>query len=46
MTYPELRTPDGTAETYVAGSGPGVLLYIDAIGLRPQIEEMADRVAA
>ena len=46
MTYPEIRTPDGTAETYVAGSGPGVLLYLDAIGLRPQIEQMADRIAA
>jgi carboxymethylenebutenolidase len=46
VTYPEIRTPDGTAEAYVAGSGPGVLLYIDAIGLRPQIEQMADRIAA
>uniref|UniRef100_UPI0025CCBEBD dienelactone hydrolase family protein n=1 Tax=Nocardioides sp. TaxID=35761 RepID=UPI0025CCBEBD len=25
---------------------PGVLLYIDAIGLRPQIEQMADRIAS
>ena len=25
---------------------PGVLFYIDAIGLRPQIEKMADRIAS
>ncbi len=37
--------PDGTAEAYLAGSGPGVLFYIDAIGLRPRIEEMCDRIA-
>ncbi|WP_245644519.1 dienelactone hydrolase family protein [Nocardioides jensenii] len=37
----------GMAEAYVAGDhGPGVLLYMDAIGLRPQIERMADRVAS
>lgn len=27
-------------------SGPGVLFFIDAIGLRPQIEVMADRIAS
>ncbi len=37
--------PDGTAEAYLTGSGPGVLLFIDAIGLRPQIEQMCDRIA-
>src|SRR6188472_1319799 len=37
--------PDGTAEAYLTGSGPGVLFYIDAIGLRPQTEGMADRIA-
>jgi carboxymethylenebutenolidase len=37
--------PDGTAEAYLTGSGPGVLLFIDAIGLRPQIERMCDRIA-
>jgi carboxymethylenebutenolidase len=44
---------DGEAEAYLApppqataeGSHPGVLLFIDAIGLRPQIEAMADRIA-
>ncbi|MGW5382429.1 dienelactone hydrolase family protein [Nocardia sp. NPDC003963] len=39
--------PGGAAEAYVAGdSGPGVLLYQDAIGLRPQIERIADRIAS
>src|SRR5216110_335324 len=37
--------PDGTAEAYLTGSGPGVLLFIDAIGVRPQIEQMCDRIA-
>ncbi len=45
MTYLDIATPDGTAEAYLTGSGPGVLLFIDAIGLRPQIEEMSDRIA-
>jgi carboxymethylenebutenolidase len=47
----EVSTPDGVADCYLtkpAGdkAHPGVLLMIDAIGLRPQIEEMADRIAA
>ena len=44
--------PDGTgrtAEAYVArpesGSGPGVLFFMDAIGIRPQIAAMCDRIA-
>lgn len=44
-----LDAPDGPAEAYVSrpegGSGPGVLLCIDAIGLRPRIAEMAARIA-
>lgn len=45
--YVEIAMPDGSAEAYVAGdSGPGVLLYMDAIGLRPQIAAMADRIAS
>jgi carboxymethylenebutenolidase len=38
----------GPAEAYLAGSDgdPGLLVYADGIGLRPQIEEMADRIAA
>jgi carboxymethylenebutenolidase len=41
-----IQTDDGTAEAYLTGSGPGVLFYIDAIGLRPRIEEMADEIAS
>ena len=44
-----LETPDGgTAEAYLAGEDgrPGVLLFVDAIGLRPQTREMADRIAS
>ena len=46
MTNLELQTPDGLVEAYLTGTGPGVLFYIDAIGLRPQIERMADRIAS
>lgn len=50
----QLPAADGTAEAYVArppGAGPdaslpGVLLFMDAIGLRPRIFEMADRIAS
>ena len=46
----QITTADGVAEAYVSrpddGDHPGVLFYIDAIGLRPRIEEMADRIAA
>ena len=45
----EIPVPDGTAEAYAAGpddrTRPGVLFFMDAIGLRPQIEEMAERIA-
>src|SRR5262249_30237850 len=37
----EIQTPDGPAEAYLTGSGPGVLFFIDAFGVRPQIAEMA-----
>jgi carboxymethylenebutenolidase len=44
----ELQATDGVAEAYLTGNpgDPGVLFYIDAIGLRPQIEQMADRIAS
>jgi carboxymethylenebutenolidase len=44
----EIAAADGAAEAYLTGNAgdPGVLFYIDAIGLRPQIEEMADRIAS
>ncbi|WP_040168225.1 dienelactone hydrolase family protein [Microbacterium gorillae] len=46
--YLTLTTDGGEAEAYLVGSPdrPGVLLFIDAIGLRPQIERMADRIAS
>ena len=41
---------DGPCEAYVTRPDdqphPGVLMFPDAIGLRPQIREMADRIAA
>lgn len=44
----EIAAPAGPAAAYLAGERgkPGVLLYVDAIGLRPRIEEMADRIAS
>lgn len=47
----DIRTPDGTADAYLARSGSGeprgaVLFLMDAFGLRPRIEEMARQIAA
>ena len=50
----EVRTPDGAAEAWLSRPEdvdegaplPGVLLFMDAIGLRPRIIEMADRIAS
>jgi carboxymethylenebutenolidase len=46
----DVKTEDGVADAYLAGAGtdekrPAVLLIVDAFGLRPQIEGMADRIA-
>jgi carboxymethylenebutenolidase len=45
----DIPVPGGTAEAHVStrplGTGPGVLLFMDAIGLRPQIAAMCDRIA-
>ncbi len=48
----DISTQDGVADAYLSlspgqdGSHPGVLLVMDAFGLRPRIEEMVDRIAA
>ena len=47
----DVQTADGVAEAYLATPGgdgpfPAVLLYMDAFGLRPQIERMAGRLAS
>lgn len=46
----DIPTLDGTADAYLARPGgggrhPGVLFVMDAFGLRPRIEQMADRIA-
>ncbi|WP_392544769.1 dienelactone hydrolase family protein [Oryzobacter telluris] len=43
-----VTTVDGPAEAYLTGTpgDPGVLFYVDAIGLRPQTMAMADRIAS
>ena len=47
----EIETADGVADAYQsrpgeAGPRPGLLFLMDAFGLRPAIEEMADRIAS
>ena len=47
----DVPTPDGVADSYLVrpaadGRYPAVLMFMDAIGLRPRLEEMADRIAA
>lgn len=49
-TSVDIVTADGTADAYLAHPGdgaphPGVLLYMDAFGIRPQLMGMADRIA-
>lgn len=44
-----ITTPDGIAEAIVESSpegGPGVLLFMDAFGLRPRIREIAAQIAS
>ena len=45
----EVSTPDGTADCYFAhpssGAHPGVLVWPDALGLRPAFEQMGRRLA-
>ena len=50
-SHVDINTPDGTANAYLTrpegeAPAPGVLFLIDAFGLRPRIEEMADRIAS
>jgi carboxymethylenebutenolidase len=46
----EITTPDGVADAHLARPDdrphPGVLLIMDAYGLRPAIDQMMDRIAA
>ena len=45
----EVPTPDGTADCYFvhpsSGAHPGVLVWPDALGLRPAFEQMGRRLA-
>jgi carboxymethylenebutenolidase len=44
----QIPMPDGIAEAVVEsapGGGPGVLLFMDAFGLRPRIREIAAQIA-
>lgn len=47
----DIRTPDGVMDTYAfqpEGDGlwPAVIVYMDAFGIRPQLDEMAQRLAS
>jgi carboxymethylenebutenolidase len=46
----DIEAPDGVADAYVARpdeeSRPGVLLIMDAYGVRPAVERIADRIAS
>ncbi|MGV9451739.1 dienelactone hydrolase family protein [Streptomyces sp. NPDC003635] len=49
-TSVDIVTADGTADAYLVHPGdgaprPGVLLYMDAFGIRPRLRGMADRIA-
>jgi carboxymethylenebutenolidase len=50
MTTVDIPTADGAADAYLVrpdgdGAYPGVLLFMDAFGLRPRIAEMAAQIA-
>lgn len=49
-TAAQITTADGTADAFLVrptgdGPFPGVLMFMDAFGLRPRLEEMAARIA-
>lgn len=51
MAIVDIQTPDGVCDAFVARPGdgaahPGVILYMDAFGLRPYLEEMARKLAS
>lgn len=49
-TRVDLTTADGTLDVYAFDPGaeprPAVILYMDAFGIRPQLDEMAERLAS
>src|SRR4051794_33260849 len=50
MTTVQVPTADGEADAYLIkpdgdGPFPGVLVFMDAFGLRPRLAEMAERIA-
>lgn len=50
-TTVDVPTPDGTADALLvapdrSGPHPAVLLYMDAFGVRPRLQQMAERIAA
>src|SRR5688572_26052346 len=50
-TAVEVKTPDGTADAYLyrpagAGAWPGVIVYPDALALRPAFRDMGKRLAS
>lgn len=50
-TSVDIPTADGTADAYLVHPNddsrhPGVLLYMDAFGLRPHLKQIADRLAS
>ena len=47
----DIKTPDGTCDAYVSypdagGPFPAVLFYMDGIGFRDTVKQMADRIAS
>src|SRR5437870_3939268 len=49
-TMVEIKTPDGTCDAaYIhpaTGSHPGVVIWVDAFGLRPAMRDIGKRIAA
>ena len=45
MTQLTIRTADGEAPAFEYGTGPSALLFIDGLGMRPAMHEMAAKLA-